>query len=362
MSQDDQRNHPDEEPARDVAAAAGSTEAARAAVPEEGAADTAAGSGATAATGATMATETTATSGATGTTAATAATGATGATTATETADHPRAASRREYQDQGEGAPRYAVVPEYIPRSGSEQSWSAAPNPGYQRDPDVYYPAKRVIAGTLIGALVMAGLVVYGARILTNRSGNGNGSAAWTAPVEKDGAVVNGINAPGNGSPPEVPEKVDLSSGNAGATSSGVFTAAIASCRTASAITLPVTAETGTPAAIRTWSAQAAAAAQKLRTDAATLQNVLNLGHADAVASAANTLCLSYPALAAVPPMPDAAGSQAWSSAASSFATAATQALQAVGGNPDAKGAALDALSRGGKQLAAMSARVDSVA
>lgn len=291
-----------------------------------------------------------------------AATQATQTTETTETTEPPPASSRREYQDQGEGAPRYAVVPEEIPRTGSEQSWSAAPNPGYQRDPDVYFPTKRLLAGTLVGALVMAALVVYGARILTNRSNNGNGSAAWTAAVEKDGAVVSGINAQGNGSPPEIPQRVDLSSGNAGATNSGVFTAAIASCRTASAITLPVTAETGGRDAVRTWSAQAAAAAQKLRTDAATLQNVLNLGHADAVASAANTLCLSYPGIAAVPPMPDAAGSQAWSSAVSSFATAATQALQAVGGNPDAKGAALDALSRGGKELAAMSARIDSLA
>lgn len=307
MSQDDQRNHPSEEPARDMAAAA----------------------------------ETTA------------------ATAATEP---PPAAARREYQDQGEGAPRYAMVPEEIPRSGSEQSWSAAPNPGYQRDPDINYTNRRLLVGTVIGSLLLAGFVVYGARILTNRSDNGNGSAAWTAPVEKDGAVVAGINAPGNGSPPEVPQRVDLSSGNTGATTSGVFTAAIASCRTASAITLPVTTETGTPAAIRTWSAQATAAAAKLRADAATLQNALNLGHADAVASAANTLCLGYPAVAAVPPMPDAAGSQAWSSGVSSFATAATQALQAVSGSPDAKGAALDALSRGGKDLAAMSARIDNVA
>ena len=344
MSQDDQRNHPDEEPARDMAPAAGAggpRESSRMAAPGDGAAGTAAGTGATAAAT------------------------ATDTDTDTDTADMTEpspAAGRREYLDQGEGAPRYAMVPEEIPRSGSEQSWSAAPNPGYQRDPDINYTNKRVLAGTLIGSLLIAAFVVYGARILTNRSDNGNGSAAWAAPVEKDGAVVAGINAPGNGSRPEVPQQVDLSSGNSGATASGVFTAAIASCRTASAITLPVTTGTGTPEAIRTWSAQAAAAAQKLRTDAATLRNAINLGHADAVASAANTLCLGYPAVAAIPPMPDAVGSQAWSSAATSYSTAATQALQAVGGNPDAKGAALDALSRGDNQLAAMSARIDSVA
>ncbi|WP_194916082.1 hypothetical protein [Catenulispora rubra] len=286
-----------------------------------------------------------------------------GAAAATATASAPQAAAgtpRREFHEPGDGAPRYAATPEQAPRSGSEQSWSAEPNPGYQRDPAVDYPAKRVLAGTLIGALLIAAFVSYGARILANRSNNGNGSAPWTAAVEKDGAVVNGINAQGNGSPHEIPVQADLSTGTTGATTSGVYSAAIASCRTATSITLPVTTETGTAAAIGTWSAQATASVTKLRADAAALRSALNLGHTDAVASAANTLCLAYPGIAAVPPMPDAVGSQAWSSAATAFATAATESLRGASGNPDAASAAFDNLARGDKQLDALSARIIS--
>ncbi|MEZ0115586.1 hypothetical protein ABH920_009626 [Catenulispora sp. EB89] len=287
--------------------------------------------------------------------------GAAAATTATASA---RAATvstpRREFHDPGEGAPRYAATPGEAPRSGSEQSWSAEPNPGYQRDPAIDYSGKRVLVGTLVGALLIAAFVSYGARILANRSNNGDGSAPWTAAVEKDGAVVNGISAQGNGAPHEIPVQADLSTGTTGATTSGVYTAAIASCRTATAITLPVTTQTGTAAAIGTWSAQATASATKLRADAAALQNALNLGHTDAVASAANTLCLAYPGIAAVPPMPDAAGSQAWSSAATAFATAATESLRGVSGNPDAQSAAFDNIAQGDKQLDALSARIMS--
>ncbi|MEY9862181.1 hypothetical protein ABH935_007826 [Catenulispora sp. GAS73] len=281
---------------------------------------------------------------------------------ATTEAPHHAGTPRREFHDPGEGAPRYAAAPEEAPRSGSEQSWSAEPNPGYQRDPAIDYSGKRVLTGTLIGALLIAAFVSYGARILTNRSDNGNGSAPWTAAVEKDGAVVNGINAQGNGSPHEIPVQADLTTGTTGATTSGVYTAAIASCRTATSITLPVTTQTGTAAAIGTWSAQATASVNKLRADAAALQSALNLGHTDAVASAANTLCLAYPGIAAVPPMPDAAGSQAWSSAASAFATAATESLRGASGNPDALSAAFDNLAQGNKQLDALSARIMSAA
>jgi hypothetical protein len=337
MSQDDQRNQPNEEPVRDVAAGAEAAESAR--VSASG--DTAAGS---APAPAAEAAETT-------------------PTTATEVPVVPTAAaSHREFHEPGDGAPRYADTPGEAPRSGSEHSWSAEPNPGYQRDPAISYPTKRLVASTLVGALLIAAFVAYGARILTNRSNNGYGSAPWTAAIEKDGAVVSGINAQGNGSPHEIPEQADLSSGNTGTTTSGVFTAAIASCRTASAITVPVTAETGTAAAVGTWSAQATASAQKLRTDAAALRSAINLGHASAVASAANTLCLAYPGVAALPPMPDAEGSKAWSSAVSSFASAATQSLQGVSGNPDATAMALDALNQGEKQLDAVSARIVNAA
>lgn len=355
MSQDDQRDQPNRDQPDEQPAARGSDVSGTARETAAGAGDTAPAT-----------TDTTAESAAATTgrepAAATATTAPTEAAAATTMASHTATAGtpRREFHDPGEGAPRYAATLGEAPRSGSEQSWSAEPNPGYQRDPAIDYSGKRVLTGTLIGALLIAAFVSYGARILTNRSDNGNGSAPWTAAVEKDGAVVNGINAQGNGSPHEIPVQADLTTGTTGATTSGVYTAAIASCRTATAITLPVTTATGTAAAIGTWSAQATASTTKLRADAAALQNALNLGHTDAVASAANTLCLAYPGIAAVPPMPDAVGSQAWSSAATAFATAATESLRGASGNPDAAAAAFDNLALGNKQLDALSARIMS--
>ena len=180
--------------------------------------------------------------------------------------------------------------------------------------------------------------------------------------MERDGAVVGGINAQNNGSAPEVPAAAHQSPGNTQTVAGEVFSVAVLSCRNATATTVRVTNQTGTPADITAWSHQAAAPAQELRTNAAALRDAVNLGHPGAVASAANSLCSVYPAVAAVPPMPDAAGSQAWSAAVTSFSTAATQSLQAVLGNPNAKSAALDALAKGEQELNAMSARINSVA
>lgn len=288
-----------------------------------------------------------------------------GAHIATETEIEPAAAKparlrRREFHDQGDGAPRYAAVPAEIPPSGSEQSWSAQPNPGYQRDPAIHYPAKRVVAGSLIGALLMAGFVVYAARILTNRSGNGNGSAPWTANFERDGAAIGGINAPNNGAAPEMPLPAGLSFGDSGANNANAINAAVDACRTAAAVRVPVSTATGTKASMSAWSAHASFSVQSLRANAAALQNALNTGHIGPVSSAANALCSGYPSIAALPPVPDAAGSQAWSSAVSSFSNAATQALQGASGNPDATAAAFDAINQGDKQLDVLSARITS--
>lgn len=204
----------------------------------------------------------------------------------------------------------------------------------------------------------MAGAVVYAARILTNRSGNGFGSAPWTAAVERNGAVLGGINAQNNGSAPELSLPADLTFGTSGSANSAAIGAAIASCRTATAVTVPVTAEPGTATAVSDWAAHAAPTVQALNNDAATLRSALSFGHVAAVASAANTLCRAYPGVAALPPMPDAAGSKAWSIAVSSFATAATESLRGVSGNPDATAAAFDKLAQGDQQLTALRQRI----
>ncbi|WP_194924781.1 hypothetical protein [Catenulispora pinisilvae] len=280
--------------------------------------------------------------------------GAVGATAAGASQTTPR----REFHDPGEGAPRYAAVGEQAPRSGSEQSWSAAPHPGYQPDPTRNYSSKRLLASTLIGILLLGGGVVYVYRILSNRSSNGFGAAPWTAAVKHDGAYVGGINAQNDGAaqPVDLPQGVSPgSSGNAGA---AAVSSAIAVCRTATATTIPVTTATGTTATIGDWAVRATPSVQILRSDAATLQTALSLGHVAAVASAANTLCSTVPHIGGLPPMPDAVGSQAWSSAISAFATAATESLQGASGNPDATAAAFDGLNEGDMQLNALAARI----
>ncbi|MEI4913947.1 hypothetical protein Q8G39_28260, partial [Klebsiella pneumoniae] len=64
------------------------------------------------------------------------------------------------------------------------------------------------------------------------------------------------------------------------------------------------------------------------------------------------------PAIGALPPMPDAAGSQAWSAAVTAFADAATQSIRGASGTISAKPQALDSLAAGDKALDELSARI----
>src|SRR5882672_1906236 len=75
----------------------------------------------------------------------------------------------------GTGAPRYAPHPEDAPVSGSEESWSAAPKPGYQADPEGGESTKKLVAGVLVGAVLLVGGVFGGYALLTAKSPNGNG-------------------------------------------------------------------------------------------------------------------------------------------------------------------------------------------
>jgi hypothetical protein len=357
MSQDDQRNQPNEEPAAGTPAAGGPA----AGVPAAG------GPGAGARAAETQVGPAVGASGPVGAAEAVRAAGTAGTAEAAEAAAGPAAAPhappltpRREFHDPGDGAARYADTVAEMPRSGSEQSWSAEPNPGYQRDPRIHYPTKRVVAGALVGALVLAAGVVYGARLLTNRSGNGFGPAPWTAAVSQHGAVVGGINAQNNNSAPELNLPAGLTYGTSGTANAALIASAITSCRTATALTLPVTTEVGTSAAISDWAVHASPNVEALHNNAAVLSRALTQGHVAAVASAANTLCLGYPTIAHLPLMPDAAGSKAWSIAVSSYATAATESLRGVSGNPDATAAAFDNIAQGDQQLTVLSQRIIS--
>ncbi|GAA2046935.1 hypothetical protein GCM10009839_59500 [Catenulispora yoronensis] len=116
----------------------------------------------------------------------------------------------------GDGSPRYGEAVAEIPESGSEESWSAAPHPGYERDPKSGFTSKRLAAGTLIGCLILALGVFYGTRILTGRSSNGFGAQPWTAAVKQDGAVVGGINAQNSDVAPPVELPPDQTFGTSG--------------------------------------------------------------------------------------------------------------------------------------------------
>lgn len=355
MSQHDQRNQPNEEPGQtDAADQAGATAVSGTAT-GAGVSEPAEPAGAAAVTDAASSTG----SSEPGRSAAAASEpGRSAATTAGPTA-RP-AAARRVFHEPGEGVPRYAVASGEIPRSGSEQSWSAQPHPGYQPDPARHVTTRRLLVSSLIGLVVLGAGSFLGYSLLTLKSSNGNGPAAWTGAVRQNGAVVGGINAQNN----DVAAPVDLPSGasfgNSGTTQGSAINQAITACRTASTTSVPVTAATGTAAEISAWGNKAGPTVDDLHSGAATLQRTLSGTNAVTVANAAYSLCLGYPAVATVPPMPDAAGSQAWSAAVKAYAEAASQALQGISGKPAMLTAANDSINTGNAQLAALSARVNS--
>jgi hypothetical protein len=264
------------------------------------------------------------------------------------------------FHEPGDGSPRYAESGEPIPPPGSEESWSAAPHPGYQRDPARHVSTMRVLTASLVGLVLLAAGSFAGYSLLLKKSGNGNGPAPWTAAVKQDGAVVGGINAQNNGSATPVDLPKGASFGNSGVSQGAAINQAVEACRTATATTVPVTAATGTGAEISTWSDHATATVTDLHTAAGVLQRSLVTKDAITVASAAYSLCIGYPAIAKVAPMPDAVGSQAWAAAVQAYAVAATDSLRGVSGNPDSLAAANDNINLGNQQLAALQARIVS--
>lgn len=267
-------------------------------------------------------------------------------------------ASRREFREQGDGAQRYAAPGEQSPQSGSEQSWSAQPHPGYQPDPARRGTTKGLLISSLVGLVVLAAGAFAGYGILAAKSSNGFGAAPWTASVQQNGAGVGGINAQNNGAaqPVELPQGVTY--GSVGSAPEQALNNAIASCAPATAVTVPVTDAVGTTAAIGDWALHNNPTVKSLNQDAVNLQTAMNNGTAVTVATAASALCATYPSVGAVPLMPDAVGSHAWSSAVKAFYTAATDSLRGVSGNPDASAAAIDNLNLGFKQLGVLSSRL----
>lgn len=270
----------------------------------------------------------------------------------------------------GEGSPRYADTPDQIPPHGSELSWSAAPHPGYVADPKAGYTTRRLAAGVLIGCLVLALGVFYVTRVLTGRSSNGFGAAPWTAAVERDGAVVGGINAQNSGSAHPVALPAGTTFGDSGraagagggAGGAGGAAAAVskatANCQAVTGNTGQLTTTTGTTASIGTWAVQATPEVNSLKDDAAKLGTAVANKDDNAIADAADGLCTALSKVGTLPAMPDAAGSQAWSGGVTALAQAANSALKGAGGDAGALQSAADQLRQGQAQLDALSARI----
>ncbi|WP_344659383.1 hypothetical protein [Catenulispora subtropica] len=274
--------------------------------------------------------------------------GATGVTGTTREAGHDII---------GEGAPRYGDVAEEVPPAGSEQSWSAAPHPGYVADPKAGYSGRRVAAGTLIGLLVLAFGVFAGVRLLASRSSNGNGPAPWTAAVQQHGAVVGGINAQNADSAPQVvlPAAVPYG-GNPG--NLDAINKATAACQGVIGNPGQLTTKTGATGTLGNWSAHATPTVQSLRAASAKFGVALATKDAAQIAASTNDMCAVLAQVDSVPGVPDAAAAQAWSSAATFYAEAAANAIKGVSGDPEALQTAAADVRNADAQLDALSARV----
>ena len=257
----------------------------------------------------------------------------------------------------GIGSARYADAGDAIPATGSEESWSAAPNPGFVRDHAIHFSTKRMLTGLLIGMLVLALGVWWSVHLLMGRSPNGNGNAPWAAPVQRDGGVVSGINAL-NGGAGAAALPAGTTVGSSGYPRNDALNKTLADCQRATTTTVPVTAATGSGGAMATWGAQANPTIQSLRINSAHLQSAVAANDVNAATSAADGMCSNYPTIETLRPMPDAAGSQAWSAAVHAYATGATEALRSVTGHPEVQEAAIDDLRMGDQQLNTLVARI----
>jgi hypothetical protein len=245
----------------------------------------------------------------------------------------------------GEGAPRYAENLDEVPAHGSEQSWSAAPNPGYQTDPDSGMDGKRLAAGVLVGGVALAAGIFAGYSLLTAKSPNGNGTAAWTADITKDGAVIQGINAQN-----DVGTNAALPSGLAQQVHS-----AVATCNAVTGNNNQLTTTTGTAAGIGNWASKATPSINALRADAANLKTAAAAHDPAAIATSAQAMCTSLVKVSSLPAMPDAAGSAAWAAGITAYAAAANDALKGASGDAAA-------LTQSGLDLSRATTLMDTLA
>lgn len=224
-----------------------------------------------------------------------------------------------------EGSVRYGETLDEIPVSGSEESWSARPHPGFQPRPAGPGATKRLAAGVLVGGVLLAVGVWGGYSLLTAKSPNGNGAAPWTAGVTDQGAVVQGINAQNN-----------VGSNNTTLGVGDQVRVATAACDAATGDSSKLTSATGTVATPALWSAQAAPTVTELRGGGVKLASALNAGDVARIATSAQGICGTLTTVSALPALSDPAAASAWSAAVTDYAAAANNALKGANGNQSA--------------------------
>jgi hypothetical protein len=257
------------------------------------------------------------------------------------------AAARQMAEGLGDGSTRYGEDAAEIPPSGSEESWSAG-HPGLEIDQEHGISGKRFAAGALIGLAVLTFSVFAGYSLLTAKSPNGNGAAAWTAGVTKDGAIVQGISAQNDVGP---------HAAALGAVGQQVRDAA-AACDAATGNSSQLTATTGTVAGIGDWAIKATPSVNEIKDEAAKLATAVTGDDSGGIATAAKDLCTSFGKITALPAMPDAVGSAAWAAGIIAYADAANNALKGASGDQSALVQAGKDLVKGNADLNALSARI----
>jgi hypothetical protein len=248
----------------------------------------------------------------------------------------------------GDGAPRYGEDVEEIPKSGTEESWSSQPHPGFEARPADSAADRRLAAGAVIGALLLAGGIFAVYSVLTAKSPNGSGAAPWTAAVTEKGAVVQGINAQnnvGSNTPPLGENQQEVQS-------------ATAACSAATNDRNQLAATTGTAAGIQDWAAKATPSMDELKGDAAQLGTAVNTEDVAGIANAAQRMCGAFGTINQLPALSDAAGAAAWKGGVTAYADAANHALKGAIGDQSALLEARSDLARGDGEMKTLSARI----
>jgi hypothetical protein len=250
----------------------------------------------------------------------------------------------------GDGAQRYAVAAGDVPPSGSEESWSAEPHPGFRTDPVLRkaFSTRRLAVGSVAGVCVLAFLFWFGAKGLASKSPNGNGSAPWTAAPKVNGAVVNGINAQNN---------IGDAAYNNG-TAAAIVRGAAAECADPINDPAALAAGAGQAVALTGWGSVAGTTLNAIQQEAQSLNTAVEAQDIPKIAAAAQAMCSVMIKARNLPPVLDDTATGAWKATLQSAASAVKDALQGSTGNPFQFNAAQAELANVQTALTALKSRV----